>query len=109
MLDRVRGHTSIAVDTESDSLYVYREKVCLIQVSIPGLDYLIDPLSGIDLKPIGQVLSDPKIQTVSAAAECDVICLRRDYGFTFATLFDTMWAARILGWPPTSYQTGLIR
>lgn len=99
MLDRVRGHTSIAADTESDSLYVYREKVCLIQVSIPGLDYLIDPLSGIDLKSIGQVLSDPKIQTVFHAAEYDVICLRRDYGFTFANLFDTMWAARILGWP----------
>ena len=99
MLERVRGHTSIAVDTESDSLYVYREKVCLIQVSIPGLDYLIDPLSGIDLKPIGQLLSNPKIQTVFHAAEYDVICLRRDYGFTFANLFDTMWVARILGWP----------
>ena len=99
MLDRVRGYTSIAADTESDSLYVYREKVCLIQVSIPGFDYLIDPLSGIDLTPLGQLLADPKIQTVFHAAEYDVICLRRDYGFTFANLFDTMWAARILGWP----------
>jgi ribonuclease D len=29
------------------------------------------------------------------------MCLRRDYGWTFANLFDTMWAARVLGWPRT--------
>ena len=28
-----------------------------------------------------------------------MICLRRDYGFTFANLFDTMSAARTLAWP----------
>jgi len=28
-----------------------------------------------------------------------VMCLRRDYGWRFANLFDTMWAARVLGWP----------
>jgi ribonuclease D len=99
MLDQLRGQTAIAVDTESDSLYVYKEKVCLIQISIPGTDYLIDPLAEIDLQPLGGVLADPKVQTVFHAAEYDVICLRRDYGFTFANLFDTMWAARILGWP----------
>jgi ribonuclease D len=27
------------------------------------------------------------------------MCLKRDYGFQFVNLFDTMWAARILGWP----------
>ena len=26
------------------------------------------------------------------------MCLRRDFNFTFCNLFDTMWAARILGW-----------
>lgn len=97
-IDRIRRHTLIAVDTESDSLYVYREKVCLIQISIPGADYLIDPLAGFDLQPLGQLFADSSIQSIFHAAEYDVICLRRDYGFTFARLFDTMWAARILGW-----------
>jgi ribonuclease D len=27
------------------------------------------------------------------------MCLKRDFGFRFDNLFDTMWAARILGWP----------
>ncbi len=99
LLDRLHGCSSIAVDTESDSLYVYREKVCLIQISTPDDDYLIDPLAEVDVAPLGAVFTDPKIQKVFHAAEYDVMCLRRDYGFTFANLFDTMWAARILGWP----------
>lgn len=34
----------IAVDTESNSLYAYREQVCLIQITAESGDYLIDPL-----------------------------------------------------------------
>jgi ribonuclease D len=98
-LEHIRSHTVVAVDTESDSLYVYREKVCLIQISIPGADYLIDPLVGLNLQPLGKIFADPATQTVFHACEYDVICLRRDYGFSFANLFDTMWSARILGWP----------
>lgn len=97
-IDRISRHTSIAVDTESDSLYVYREKVCLIQISIPENDFLIDPLAGFDLQPLGRLFAHPKVESIFHAAEYDVICLRRDYGFTFANLYDTMWAARILGW-----------
>ena len=33
------------------------------------------------------------------AAEYDVVCMRRDYQFEFSNLFDTMSAARTLGWP----------
>ena len=95
---QLRGQPFVAVDTESDSLYVYREKVCLIQVSIPAADYLIDPLAEIDLQPLASVFASANSQFVFHAAEYDVMCLRRDHGFTFTNLWDTMWAARILGW-----------
>ncbi len=88
----------MAVDTESNSLYAYREKVCLAQVSIPDADFLIDPASA-DLGALGPMFADASIEKVFHACEYDVISLRRDFGFTFANLFDTMWAARILGWP----------
>ena len=42
-------HDRIAVDTEADSLHCYFEKLCLIQISVPGADLLIDPLAGMDL------------------------------------------------------------
>jgi ribonuclease D len=89
---------AIAVDTESNSLFAYQEQVCLIQFSVPGADYLVDPLSGLDLSLLAGVFADPGIQKVFHAAEYDVMCLKRDFRFCFTNLFDTMWAARILGW-----------
>jgi ribonuclease D len=99
LLTQLRQHDAIAIDTESDSLYAYHEKVCLIQISIPHADFLIDPLAAIDLQPLAPLLADDTIQKVFHASEYDVMCLRRDFGFAFNNLFDTMWAARILGWP----------
>jgi ribonuclease D len=93
----LRREPVIAVDTESNSLYAYQEQVCLIQFSTPGYDYLVDPLALQDLSSLGPVFSDPRIEKVFHAAEYDLICLRRDFGFEFANIFDTMIAARILG------------
>jgi ribonuclease D len=87
----------IAVDTESNSLYAYRERVCLIQFSTPKADYLLDPLALDDLNALAPVFADPQIEKIFHAAEYDVICLRRDFSFSFVNLFDTMLAARILG------------
>lgn len=94
---------ALAVDTEANSLFVYRERVCLIQISTPGQDVIIDPLRLPDLAPLRPLFADPRQQKVFHAAEYDLIGLRRDFGFEFANLFDTMVAARTLGWP----QTGL--
>lgn len=88
----------VAVDTESNSLHAYRERVCLIQFSTPETDYLVDPLALDDLSMLGPIFSNPKIEKIFHAAEYDLICMRRDFGFTFETLFDTMQAARILGY-----------
>jgi ribonuclease D len=88
---------NIAVDTESNSLFAYREQVCLIQFSTIDTDYLLDPLALSDMDPLGPIFTDPHIQKIFHAAEYDLICLKRDFGFSFNNLFDTMLAARILG------------
>lgn len=87
----------LAVDTESNSLHAYREKVCLIQFSTPEKDYVLDPLALDDLQPLGPIFSDGSIEKIFHASEYDIICLRRDYDFSFANIFDTMQAGRILG------------
>jgi ribonuclease D len=99
MLANLRGEPALAVDTESNSLYVYREQVCLIQISIPGADYLVDPLALDDLSALGPLLADPGVLKVLHGAEYDLVVLHRDFGFVLANLYDTMWASRILGWP----------
>jgi ribonuclease D len=99
MLAHLRGEPALAVDTESNSLYVYEEQVCLIQISVPETDYLVDPLALKDLSGLGPLLVDPAVLKVLHGAEYDLSVLNRDFGFTLANLFDTMWASRILGWP----------
>lgn len=99
--ETIQGSTRLAVDTESNSLYTYREQVCLIQVSTDRVDFLIDPLrlaSKAQLDFFGKILADPSIEKVLHAAEYDIMVLKRDFGFTFSNIFDTMIAARILGW-----------
>jgi ribonuclease D len=92
------SYPHLAVDTESNSLYAYREHLCLVQFSTPKKDYLVDPLSLDDLSPLAPIFSNPKIEKVFHAAEYDLICLKRDYGILVNNLFDTMQAARILGY-----------
>lgn len=92
------GEEILAVDTESNSLYVYKEQVCLIQFSTPEKDILVDALALPDLTLLGALFASEKILKVFHAAEYDLICLFRDFGFQFDFLFDTMIAARILGY-----------
>ena len=80
------------------ALYVYREQVCLIQFSTRDKDFLVDTLVLSDLSPLEPVFASEKVLKVFHAAEYDLICLFRDYGFQFDFLFDTMIAARILGY-----------
>jgi ribonuclease D len=83
--------------------------VCLIQFSIPGTDYLIDPLSIPDLNGLAPVFNDPDIEKVLHGAEYDVMCLKRDFGFSFANLFDTRIACRTLGTKRCSLSNNLAR
>lgn len=88
----------IAIDLEANSMYAYRERVCLIQISIPGQDYIIDPVAKLDLRGLGEVLAETAVEKVFHAAEYDLILLKREYEWELNNLFDTMWAARILGY-----------
>jgi ribonuclease D len=89
----------ISVDTEANSLHAYREQLCLIQFSTPVTDFLVDPLSINDLSPLNPIFENPNIEKVFHAVEYDLICLKRDAGLKVVNLFDTMQAARILGYP----------
>ena len=98
MADFLAREPQIAIDTESNSLHAYQEQVCLIQFSTPSQDYLLDTLALHDISILAPLFENPKIEKIFHAAEYDLICLKRDYNFHFTNLFDTMIAARILGY-----------
>lgn len=97
LMEALDGEKEIAVDTEADSFYSYKDKVCLFQVTVGGEDWLVDPFADLDLEGFGKVLADPAVRKVFHDAEYDVLILKREFGFDFAGLFDTRVAAAVLG------------
>jgi len=99
---------ALALDSESDSLHHHFEKVCLVQYATDrGAAGLVDPLAVRDLSPLAPVLADPGVVKVLHGADYDVTTMKRDFGFRFANLFDTMLAARFLGMPAIGLQAVL--
>jgi ribonuclease D len=87
----------IAVDTESNSRHRYPERVCLVQVATTSKVYLIDTIAVDDMRPIGEVFADDTVVKVIQAADNDIRCLDREWGFRLRNLFDTSIAARFVG------------
>ncbi len=88
----------LAIDLEANSMFAYREQICLMQISVPDQDYIIDPLADIDFAPLGEMVMDPNVEKIFHAAEYDLILMKRQFDWDLVNLFDTMWAARILGY-----------
>lgn len=103
----------IAIDTESNSMFAYRERVCLIQLNAGGRLFLIDPIALGDapaeghvsrsLEAIRPVLEDRSRIKFIHGGEYDVATLSRDFGICLAGLFDSQQAASLLGWEKTGY------
>src|SRR3989338_6457209 len=85
-----------ALDTEADSLHHYIEKLCLVQISIPGEDLVIDPLCSLDLKKLTEVLQQKPL--VLHGADFDLRILKKYSLFSPLSVFDTMIAAQLLGY-----------
>ena len=96
-IDALAGETVVAVDLEADSMYHFREKVCLIQMTAGRTSVLIDPLAVPDLSGLRPVFADPGVRKIFHGADYDVRSLHRDFGIEIRNLFDTQIACRFLG------------
>src|SRR5438445_12537409 len=67
LLEKIEPVDRVAIDTEADSLHCYREKLCLLQISVPAegshrgyhnaaREYTVDPLAEPPLPPLWAVL-----------------------------------------------------
>src|SRR5262245_16895780 len=96
LLERIEVAERIALDTEADSLHNYFEKVCLVQLSLDGEHYLVDPLARLDLSGLLQALTDKPL--ILHGGDYDLRMLRVSMEFRpRGEVFDTMIAAQLLG------------
>src|SRR3954454_21742629 len=94
-LPKLETADRVAVDTEADSLHCYFEKLCLIQISVPRHDYLVDPLSLVNLAPLAAALTPKEI--VLQGADFDLRLLRRFVESVAMAVLDKVTAALVLG------------
>ncbi len=87
----------IGVDLEADSLFHYRESVCLLQISTKPHNFLFDTQAICDLSCLQPVFTNATIMKIFHGADYDIRLLHRDYGIEVHALFDTQLAARFLG------------
>ena len=120
LLKRIEAADRVGIDIEADSLHSYREKLCLLQISVPTVagivdagsdlgttshsrdhqsrlqqDVIVDPLAGLDLEPLRRALESREI--VLHGSDYDLRMLRRGLNFVAHKIFDTLIAARLLG------------
>ena len=97
LTDALHGTRRVGLDTEADSLHHYFEKVCLIQLSFSGANYIVDPLAGFSLAEFLEVLSQKEL--IIQGADYDLRMLKKTFEFRpKAPVFDTMLAAQVLGY-----------
>ncbi len=95
LIEQLAPFHDIGFDTEADSLHCYHEKICLVQISVPGEGWLVDPLAGISLDPLYEALSPKRL--IIHGADYDLRLLSRFPAFTATDIFDTSIAARFAG------------
>ncbi len=102
---RMQAAKHIGLDSESNSMHVYRERVCLVQLAVDEELVLIDPFAFDEaaraLDPIAPVLRDPERDLVLHGGEYDVAVFKRAFDIPLRGVFDTQQAASHLGWPST--------
>ncbi len=97
----------VGVDLEADSMYHFKEKVCLIQMAAPNINVLIDPLAIKDLSLLKPIFEKSDICKIFHGADYDVRSLYRDFCITIDNLFDTELASRFLGFPESGLEAVL--
>ena len=98
LLGEAEGARAIVIDTESDSLYHFHQKVCLIQVATEAKSsYLIDPLEGFPVEALRGLFEDRGLTKVFHGADYDIALLKAKAGIAVRNIYDTMIAAKFLG------------
>lgn len=97
----------LSLDSESNSGFVYEERLCLLQINDGRRLWLVDLLALSNsrgaLDSLRPFLEDPDYEVQLHGGEFDVGCLKRDYEISLTGVWDTQQAASFLGWEKTGY------
>jgi ribonuclease D len=97
-LFRLHGADRLALDTEFMRERTYHPQLCLVQIATESDCILVDPLAGLDLAPLHELLQERTRLKILHAARQDLEVLTQAGGRVPGPLFDTQVAAAMLGY-----------
>jgi ribonuclease D len=96
---RLARHPFVTVDTEFLRESTYYPKLCVLQLASTDEAMVVDALAaGIDLKPLFDLMGDPRVVKVFHAARQDIEICWHEASMIPSPLFDTQVAAMVLGY-----------
>ena len=98
LVAEARAEGSVGLDTEFMRERTYRAQLCLLQVASARRISLIDPLAGVGLEPIADLLADPDVEIVVHAGRQDLELFHDELDVVPARVFDIQIAAGFAGY-----------
>lgn len=105
--EKLATEERIAADVEADSMFNFKEKVCLVQIASRRYNVIIDTVKIRNMSLLKPVFLNRNIQKVFHGADFDIRSLYRDFGIRIENLFDTELASRFLGIRETGLESVL--
>jgi ribonuclease D len=95
----LRAGGRLALDCEAAGFHRYSDRLCLVQISTPAQNYILDTLAFDPSETLRPALQDPGVEVVLHGADYDLRLLDRDLRIRPRSIFDTQAAAALLGEP----------
>jgi ribonuclease D len=101
LVERLKHHKYIIIDTEFMRSNTYYPILCLIQIADDDSEFIIDCLSDdIDLSYMNDILFNPKITKIFHSCKQDIDVILTKFGKIPHPIFDTQIAANVCGIDP---------
>lgn len=95
LIDLIGQSEEIAMDLEADSLHHYHSKICLLQFTVQGQNFIVDTLK---IEDLSHLLDSLKGKTILAhGCDYDLRMMKMHWDFVPDKIFDTMIASRLMG------------
>ncbi len=102
----VRAGNSFAFDTEFVMEDRYEADVCVVQIGTDELVAVVDPLAGVDLQPVWDLVADPALEVIVHAGMEDLSLCQSRGGVTPSRVFDCQLGYGLIS---TDYPLSLLR
>lgn len=97
LVDDLSSATRIALDCEAAGFHRYSDRLCLIQLTVGGRTYILDPLNFDPREILRGPLEDPGVEVLMHGADFDLRLLSRDLDIRLRGLSDTQIYASLIG------------